>query len=429
MRTVGLLLAILILLFAAEPARAQSSEDIEKVGDLTQILVPLGALTGSLLAKDWQGAKQMTGTFVTSIGTVSMFKVVVEKWRPNVSNPQSFPSGHTAGAFSGAAYLDMRYGWEFGLPAYLIAGFTGYSRVQAQKHFADDVISGMSVSILSAAMWTSPFGEKATIKPIVGTNADGGKSFGVLFNITGPDGHRSKQEQNWDFVAEWRYQWEFGAAWETQNLIQSPSGTGSLFDYSEFTAITNPTMTAQVSVESFLGKDKRHEILFRFFPYERRDSGSFTQATTVGGQVIPANTPWFGAYVQYEIRLRWRYELLPDSNWNLKAGAGVSIQDTSIEIATATQYTKGEDTGIIPIVHLHASVDLSREWRLFAEVDGLAVASDDYFIDATAQVQWRFHPRWDLSFGYRYYATAFDESNLANELQMHRVVLGIGYSW
>ena len=360
--------------------------------------------------------------------TVSILKVSVSKWRPNLSNNQSFPSGHTAGAFSGAAFLDMRYGWEFGLPAYALALFTGYSRVQAHKHFADDVISGMSIAILSSAMWTSPFGGRVKVRPIIGDSKDG-KSFGVILNVSGGDDERSKQPKNWDFVPSWRFRWEFGVTWEERNLIQAPQGTGTPWNHADFETFNSPVMSALVSIETYLGKQNRHEIIFLFFPYERRDAGSFSRPTNVAGVVFPANTPVSTTYVQYEIRLRWRYELLPKSNWNLKVGAGFSIQDTFIEVVSATQRAKASDTGIIPILHGHVSYDFSRKWNIYLEADGLAIASDEYFFDATAGVMWRFHPQWDLTLAFRFYGSAFDQSDLKNKLQLNRIVIGVAYSW
>ena len=39
----------------------------------------------------------------------------------------SFPSGHTSAAFTGAAFMDYKYGLKYGLPAYILASFVGWS--------------------------------------------------------------------------------------------------------------------------------------------------------------------------------------------------------------------------------------------------------------------------------------------------------------
>ena len=48
-------------------------------------------------------------------------------------------------AFSGASFFDGRYGRAWGIPAYVGAVFTGYSRVYAEAHFVDDVVAGASI--------------------------------------------------------------------------------------------------------------------------------------------------------------------------------------------------------------------------------------------------------------------------------------------
>ncbi len=65
-------------------------------------------------------------------------------------------SRHTSAAFSGAAFYQVRYGWKWGVPAYVLAAYTGASRVYGQKHFVDDVLSGATVGIFSALAVARP---------------------------------------------------------------------------------------------------------------------------------------------------------------------------------------------------------------------------------------------------------------------------------
>lgn len=58
-------------------------------------------------------------------------------------------------AFSGASFLQKRYGWEYGLPAYAAAGFVGWSRVNSDEHDTADVVAGATISILSTYFFTT----------------------------------------------------------------------------------------------------------------------------------------------------------------------------------------------------------------------------------------------------------------------------------
>ena len=90
---------------------------------------------------DGEGLLQLTeGAVYTALATHTL-KFAVNKERPD-GGDYSWPSGHTSAAMQGAAYLQFRYGWEYGVPAYAAASLVGYSRVQADKHYVRDVVAG-----------------------------------------------------------------------------------------------------------------------------------------------------------------------------------------------------------------------------------------------------------------------------------------------
>lgn len=85
--------------------------------------------------------------------TVQKIKSSVSVWRPNKSNDNSFPSGHTATAFTGAHILFKEYKdsstW-IGITGYAVALGTGTLRVLNKAHWVSDVITGAGIGILSA---------------------------------------------------------------------------------------------------------------------------------------------------------------------------------------------------------------------------------------------------------------------------------------
>lgn len=50
-----------------------------------------------------------------------------------------------------------RYGWEVGLPAYVLASFVAYSRVKSDYHYAHDVVAGAAIGIGSSWLFTTPY--------------------------------------------------------------------------------------------------------------------------------------------------------------------------------------------------------------------------------------------------------------------------------
>ncbi|TDU28488.1 PAP2 superfamily protein [Panacagrimonas perspica] len=75
-------------------------------------------------------------------------KYSIDAKRPN-GGGQSFPSGHSAAAFMGAEFIRKGYGFGWGVPAYLAAGWVGYTRVESHNHYWRDVLGGAAVGIAS----------------------------------------------------------------------------------------------------------------------------------------------------------------------------------------------------------------------------------------------------------------------------------------
>lgn len=48
---------------------------------------------------------------------------------------------------AGAAFLQMRYGWALGGPAYAVASFVACSRVESKRHYTSDVVAGAAIGI------------------------------------------------------------------------------------------------------------------------------------------------------------------------------------------------------------------------------------------------------------------------------------------
>ena len=127
----------------------------EKAGDIIQITLPATAFTSQLFL-DKEDSEAIT--FVKSMGAsfivTHTIKRVVNKERPN-GGDFSFPSGHTSAAFTGAAFIDYKYGLKYGLPAYIFAAFVGWSRVYAKKHDYIDVLGGIIVGVGCVELFTS----------------------------------------------------------------------------------------------------------------------------------------------------------------------------------------------------------------------------------------------------------------------------------
>jgi hypothetical protein len=114
---------------------------------------------------------------VLETGIVYTTKQITSRKRPDGTNKQSFPSGHTATAFVAAEFLHQEYKnksvW-ISVGGYGMALFIGASRIYNNKHWVSDVIAGAGIGILSTKIvyWIYPslqktFRKKGTKKQIL----------------------------------------------------------------------------------------------------------------------------------------------------------------------------------------------------------------------------------------------------------------------
>lgn len=139
-------------------------------GDVGAILLPVAGLTAILINKDWEGLKQGVFAGATTLGVTYALKYIVKKDRPDHSDNHSFPSMHTSVSFTAAAFIQRRYGWKWGLPAYVLSTYVGWSRVYGKKHDWWDVAAGAAIGAGSSYIFTRPFAKKheLTISPVAG---------------------------------------------------------------------------------------------------------------------------------------------------------------------------------------------------------------------------------------------------------------------
>lgn len=102
----------------------------------------------------WEQRLYKSGaSFILCSGTTYLLKHSIHKMRPDGTDNRSFPSGHTAIAFSGATVLHKEFGktspW-ISVAGYTVATITAVDRVRRNRHHWDDVATGAAIGFLSA---------------------------------------------------------------------------------------------------------------------------------------------------------------------------------------------------------------------------------------------------------------------------------------
>lgn len=415
---------LVILALVATFARADSQDDIETVGDVLALALPLSAGITSGVKRDWAGLKQWALSWGTSALVVDRMKANVQRQRPSDSSTNGYPSGHVASATSGAAYFQTRYGSAWGIPAYGLAAFTAYSRVQADKHFPGDVLAGFSVSVLLNWAYVRKYPDDWRIFP-----KKTAQGYALQFDWLSDDEEYFAATDAGPFVRRWRFEWEFGPADRLQNVVQAPSDTGTPVDLADFTEDNNPTWVSRVTIERHF--DGRNELALVLAPYGVRDHGEVDEDTRFGNVTFPAGTRLGITYRSYDFLLRYRRNLFPDDSfWILKPGAALTWQYVSAELEDESLDVSDEVSGsvVLPVLHLQGGIRLGEHWQVLAETDWMELGDHRRF-DFAAYVRWSFARYWDLSLGWRWMARGNQFDEFSNRVEQQRFLITFGYSW
>ncbi|NLV52780.1 MAG: phosphatase PAP2 family protein [Bacteroidales bacterium] len=107
-----------------------------------------------------------------SFGTTQLLRGVIDESRPDRSNPNSFPSGHTSFAFVAASILSREYGYLspwVTVGGYTTATATQLLRIGHNKHWINDIYVGAGIGVMSTNLGyfltDKILGEKAINSP------------------------------------------------------------------------------------------------------------------------------------------------------------------------------------------------------------------------------------------------------------------------
>lgn len=155
-------------------------KNVSRSTDIVMLALPVATLAGVLIERDWDGLVQGIETAGATAAATLILKYAVCERRPDGSDMHSFPSAHSAVSFATAAFLQRRYGWAFGAPAYALAAYVVWGRVYSGKHHWWDVVAGGAIGAASAYIFTKPFAKKHNLQ--VSPVSDG-RSVGVYASM------------------------------------------------------------------------------------------------------------------------------------------------------------------------------------------------------------------------------------------------------
>ena len=103
---------------------------------------------------------------------VTNTKRIIDRTREDGSG-DGFPSGHASKAFYPAWYIYHRYGFKESIPYLMAAIYSGYSRVDAKRHYWSDIIGSAVITFVVSHYMTSSYDNPNQPRMGLGFNRDG----------------------------------------------------------------------------------------------------------------------------------------------------------------------------------------------------------------------------------------------------------------
>jgi len=156
----------------------RADTDKDKQADILMVALPASAYLLTLNKQDREGAWSLTKSLGLVVVSTLALNSIIDKDSPNGESSDAFPSGHSAVVFGSAAFIQKRYGWRPGIPAYIVASYVGWLRVETDDHDVADVIGGAALGIASSYLLTKTFDDNVRASAWVD-----GKSVGLQVQV------------------------------------------------------------------------------------------------------------------------------------------------------------------------------------------------------------------------------------------------------
>ncbi len=154
LRTLVLTLALAGLV--AGPSQAFSRSQWKTSGTVAAYAMPVIAGSVAIYKRDWKGLAQLTVVTGLTYAAAYGLKQIVKSCRPYAkpctpggSGWDSFPSTTTALASAPSSFMWQRYGWEWGLPMFIISKYPSYALQKAKQN---KIWDGLATTALAWGM-------------------------------------------------------------------------------------------------------------------------------------------------------------------------------------------------------------------------------------------------------------------------------------
>ncbi|WP_258406522.1 phosphatase PAP2 family protein [Shewanella spartinae] len=429
LQTSALLGASLSFFAMAAPYNAinESIDDgFVEAGDILVIAIPATGYLASWLYDDFEGAKQLTFSVLTTQLIVEATKSTVGRYRPNSNvaggSYKSFPSGHSAGAFSGAAFLQSRYGNAWGIPAYLGAGVVAASRVHGRRHYADDVLGGAGIAILVNQYFVERYDNQGLAVSLF-PNDEGGLQFNLSMPLDGPlngrAGPRAEKRAQPAVRGPKRHRFAVNLGFNMTDSL----GMAGAKDLLPDSQLVDDHQPFSYLLYEYLDSSKT-SLQLELSPNETRLFGTLSGEFELDGKQYQDGDSLYLAFKQWSLGSQYFYRFAPQGDWHFKLGGGLYayLVELEVDYLTGGQYAGEGSLEVMP------SIEGRTRYHIGGGLSADAMArfqtwSGNQLVAAEAGLSYALGEEWVMGLKYAYSEAKWDALNM--EYQTDSIVLTV----
>lgn len=188
------------------------------------------------------------------------------------------------------------------------------------------------------------------------------------------------------------------STWQTSNDVQIPNdNSGTRFDLAE---LTGSGPYPAVRLEAIWNIKQKHALRVLLAPLSLTETGTFTEDTRFAGALFTTGQPVEGEYRFNSWRIGYRYHLRARDKWDAWIGGTLKIRDAEIRLQQGDTTSSDDNVGVVPLLYLAGEYRLGDNWKLVADLDGLA-GGPGRAIDLGVGLEYVFTEKWRLGAEYR----------------------------
>ncbi len=156
--------------------------------------------------------------------------------------------------------------------------------------------------------------------------------------------------------AQFRFDTEFGASFNTQNDVRYPNGENTTANLVDIPDQLGTGQTAFLRLRASYTIKDRHTISGLYAPLTFKSSGSFSRPIEFGNSVYSENDVTDVSYKFNSYRLTYRYRIVNKEKIKFGLGLTGKIRDARIGFSSGIKSDETTDVGFVPLINFRLNL-------------------------------------------------------------------------